>query len=101
MKAIVKLFTEFGQISIACLEEEEDNGDVIMEEENVGNEVGEMPEISFHAISGIHAPKTLRVRGSIGHMATTMLLDSGSTHNFVNETSAKKVGLRPIIWGQI
>ncbi|KAK9266115.1 hypothetical protein L1049_010762 [Liquidambar formosana] len=82
-------------------QEEEDDGDVIMEEENVGNEVGEMPEISFHAISGVHAPKTMRVRGSIGHMATTVLVDSGSTRNFVSKTLAKKEGLQPIIWGQI
>ncbi|KAA8529845.1 hypothetical protein F0562_034386 [Nyssa sinensis] len=80
---------------------EDDDNDVIMEEEDlVKDGVEAKPEISFHAISGTHAPKTMRVNGSIGHIATTVLVDSGSTHNFINAMLAKKVGLQPIMGGR-
>ncbi|KAA8517478.1 hypothetical protein F0562_017771 [Nyssa sinensis] len=80
---------------------EDDDSDVIMEEEDVVEDgVEARPEISFHAISGTHAPETMRVNGSIGHIATIVLVDSGSTHNFINAMLAKKVGLQPIMGGR-
>ncbi|KAA8548911.1 hypothetical protein F0562_000595 [Nyssa sinensis] len=80
---------------------EDDDSDVIMEEEDVVEDgVEAKPEISFHAISGTHAPETMRVNGSIGHIATIVLVDSGSTHNFINAMLAKKVGLQPIMGGR-
>ncbi|KAA8542515.1 hypothetical protein F0562_023667 [Nyssa sinensis] len=78
----------------ACHEEED--GDVIMDmEESVQEDYKEVPEISLHAISGTRAPETMRVKGGIGHISTIVLVDSGSTHNFINETLARKVALQP------
>ncbi|KAA8544487.1 hypothetical protein F0562_022473 [Nyssa sinensis] len=77
----------------ACFEEAD--GDVIMDEEETDHaEFKELPEISLHAISGACASETMRVRGGIGHVSTTVLVDSGSTHNFMSEVLAKKVGLQ-------
>ncbi|XP_077236504.1 uncharacterized protein LOC143878006 [Tasmannia lanceolata] len=83
----------------ACLEEVD--GDVIMEDEDTLEEHStEVPEISLNAISGVRAPETMRVKGSIERVAAMVLIDSGSTQNFVSETLAKKVGLWPIMGGQ-
>ncbi|KAL4181193.1 hypothetical protein AMTRI_Chr12g270040 [Amborella trichopoda] len=57
----------------------------------------ETPEISLHAIAGISAPDIMQVKGSHGHVAVTVLVDSGSTHNFVSEKLARKVGLQPVL----
>ncbi|KAL4189559.1 hypothetical protein AMTRI_Chr08g207740 [Amborella trichopoda] len=45
--------------------------------------------------SGGRPPETMRVKGKLGHIAIMVLIDSGSTHNFMSETLAKKVGLQP------
>ena len=42
----------------------------------------------------------MRVRGNIRRISTIVLVDSGSTHNFINEALAKKVGLQPVQGGQ-
>ncbi|KAH9745476.1 hypothetical protein KPL70_004085 [Citrus sinensis] len=77
----------------ACLEEED--GDVIMEvEENVGGNSSKMPEISLRAILGARASETMRIKGRIGNISTIILVDSGSTHNFMSDVFANKVGLQ-------
>ncbi|KAA8521559.1 hypothetical protein F0562_012232 [Nyssa sinensis] len=77
----------------ACFEEAD--GDIIMDEEETNHgDFKELPEISLHAILGAYASETMRVRGGIGHISTTVLVDSGSTHNFMSEVLAKKVGLQ-------
>ena len=53
------------------------------------------PSISLQAIAGTHAPQTMWIKGSLGHQTITVLIDSGSTHNFLNEKLAKRAGLRP------
>ena len=40
-------------------------------------------QISFYAISGHMAPKMLRVIGSIFDQKVLILVDEGSTHNFI------------------
>ncbi|KAA8541071.1 hypothetical protein F0562_025034 [Nyssa sinensis] len=61
------------------------------------NEEGseDTPKIFLHAISGTRAPQTIRVRGRVRCQAITVLVDSGSTHNFLSEKIAKKIGLQP------
>ncbi|KAK0572903.1 hypothetical protein LWI29_000220 [Acer saccharum] len=81
--------------------EAEGDGDVVMEEDDTEQtSLINMPEISLHAISGSRAPETMRVRGNIGCISTIVLVDSGSTHNFISEVLAKKVGLQPVQGGQ-
>lgn len=68
------------------------------EEESLENGVGEetveeVPEISIHAISDTHAPQTMRILGKIGKQPLQVLVDSGSTHNFLNLQVAKRAGL--------
>ncbi|XP_061352732.1 uncharacterized protein LOC133297581 [Gastrolobium bilobum] len=41
------------------------------------------PQISLHALSGIMVPQTLRFLSYIGESKMSLLVDSGSTHNFL------------------
>ena len=60
----------------------------------------EIPEISFHAISGNAAPQTMRFFGKIEDSVVTILVDSGSTHNFLNSKLATKMGIYPTKKGE-
>jgi hypothetical protein len=42
------------------------------------------PTISCHALTGINTPQTLKIQGYIKNKKVTILIDSGSTHNFIN-----------------
>jgi hypothetical protein len=46
-------------------------------------------QISFHALMGHTIPQTLRVMGQINHNPVAILIDSGSTHNFLQDRVAK------------
>ncbi|XP_061353332.1 uncharacterized protein LOC133298114 [Gastrolobium bilobum] len=41
------------------------------------------PQISLHALSGIMVPQTLRFNSHIGKSEMSLLVDGGSTHNFL------------------
>ncbi|KAH7575574.1 hypothetical protein JRO89_XS02G0152200 [Xanthoceras sorbifolium] len=60
-------------------------------------EVKAVLEISLHSIAGTSAVETIQVQGKLGHTSTIVLVDSGSTHNFMSEKLAQKVGLQPKI----
>jgi hypothetical protein len=47
------------------------------------------PMISCHALVNISTPQTLKIEGYIKKKKVTMLIDSGSTHNFINYKLAK------------
>lgn len=86
---------------IEACNEEDDDGDIEMEIE--GREMGtfnDAPGISLHAIAGIRAPETKRVKGKIGNIGAVVLIDSGSSHNFISEKLAKTVGLQTICGGR-
>jgi hypothetical protein len=51
-------------------------------------------QISFHALMGHTIPQTLRVMGKIKQSPISVLIDSGSTHNFLQDRIAKQLGLR-------
>lgn len=55
------------------------------------NEREEM-HLSLNAISGAAGPNTIRVRALVKNQVLLMLLDSGSSHNFINESLAQKLG---------
>ncbi|GMY22855.1 hypothetical protein FCV25MIE_18096, partial [Fagus crenata] len=46
-------------------------------------------------MSGHSAPDTMKVAGQIYSLSTMVILDSGSSHNFVSESLATLSGLRP------
>lgn len=54
------------------------------------------PSIFLHALAGISAPKfnTIKVWARLGSQELVALLDSGSTHNFINDAS--KTSKRPL-----
>jgi hypothetical protein len=53
----------------------------------------EEPLISLHAIAGCNGPKTMRVKAAIGRKTLVVLIDSGSTHNFVDHKIASALQL--------
>ncbi|XP_041009386.1 uncharacterized mitochondrial protein AtMg00860-like [Juglans microcarpa x Juglans regia] len=52
-----------------------------------------MPEISLHAIASSLSPKTMRVNGKVKDCSVIVLVDTGSTHNFLDPMIVRKVGL--------
>lgn len=50
-------------------------------------------EISHHALTRSQNPKTTRVMGRIGAQWVTILIDTGSTHNFLDPAVLKNVKL--------
>jgi hypothetical protein len=53
------------------------------------------PTISLHALTGIQpwSKRTMQLRVSINDTVLLVLLDSGSTHNFVDTEAAARVGI--------
>lgn len=52
-----------------------------------------MPEISFHTIAGADHPQTLRVVGTLRNRPLILLIDSGSSHNFIDNDVISQFGL--------
>ena len=46
--------------------------------------------MSVHAIAGATSHQTMRIRGNIKKKAIVILIDYGSTHNFLDVTVAKR-----------
>lgn len=65
------------------LEEDEPNENTIMEE----------PVISLHAITGAEHYTTMKVQGNIKAHSVVALIDSGSTHSFIDQSLASKLQL--------
>ena len=76
-------------------DDEEDDGKVLEEIEEKGEEENETVGISLHAIAGTQAPQTMWVRGYMGKKMITILVDLGSTHNFLSERVARRLRLQP------
>ena len=71
--------------SLSILEEEEEtNGEEIQEEEII-------PHISLNALEGTVGFHTMKVTGRTGKQTLHILVDSGSTHNFLNSFVALKL----------
>lgn len=51
------------------------------------------PQLSLNAPAGMPAPKTIHVYGTINHHCVLILVDGGSTHNFIRSRVAKFLGL--------
>lgn len=43
----------------------------------------ESPEISFNALNGTISVNTIRLKGILQNKSISILVDSGSTHNFI------------------
>ena len=53
----------------------------------------ETPKISIAAITGIHQPQTLNIKGHIKNNNVVVLFNTGSTHNFIDVSVAKRLNL--------
>ncbi|KAL8159021.1 hypothetical protein V2J09_000558 [Rumex salicifolius] len=71
------------------LEAEEVEDEVALEE---SLELEESAQISVNAVAGVSNYRTMRVKGMFGKKALFILIDSGSTHNFIDQGIAAKLG---------
>lgn len=53
-----------------------------------------MAQISLNALTGVYNYQTMRVKGLVGRQNVHVLVDCGSTHNFIDVQTAKKLGCR-------
>jgi hypothetical protein len=72
---------------------EEETVDVDMDIESLEDAI---PEISFHALVGTAHPQTFQVIGKIGNQEVIVLIDWGSTHNFIEQSVVTKFGLQVV-----
>ncbi|KAJ9553590.1 LOW QUALITY PROTEIN: hypothetical protein OSB04_017635 [Centaurea solstitialis] len=80
--------------SLLVLEEMEENENLIDEKEDPAVELTQgIPEISLHALTGSVGPKTFRVVAQIHHRSVFVLVDSGSTHNYIHPQVARYLHL--------
>lgn len=78
---------------IEILGTEEEEGE--QENDNVEYEMeGETPQISVNALCGNQSFQTMRVTGISGKTSIHILINSGSTHNFLDVAIAKKPGCK-------
>ena len=59
-----------------------------------GDEKEAKPEVFLNSMVGLATPQTMRVMDKIGKITLMMLIDTGSTHNFLHEPLAKLMGLK-------
>ena len=64
-----------------------------VEDDETTEVLPETPEISIHAIYRARTPQTMKVHGQVGKHQITLLIDSGSTHNFLDTKIARKLGV--------
>ncbi|GJR01060.1 putative mitochondrial protein [Tanacetum coccineum] len=72
------------------------DGDEETYEDCVGDmiKVTASPQITLNALSCLNSYQTMRIRGRIGKQVVNILMDCGSTHNFLDIHTAKKLGCR-------
>lgn len=63
-------------------------------EETTEEDEGNTPAIFLNTIIGMTAPQTMRIMAKIGKVSLTVLIDTGSTHNFLHEPFARIAGLQ-------
>ena len=78
--------------SICLVEDEEQNEDNAVESIREMEELeGTEPYISMNALEGVPGCYTLKVTGMLHKLPIFILVDSGSTHNFMNIEVANKL----------
>ncbi|KAL8551445.1 hypothetical protein ACS0TY_000515 [Phlomoides rotata] len=70
-------------------DEREEEEEMVLEE--VEDEV-QSHVISFNAMAGHSTPDTIKITGKVGPQTLTILLDTGSTHSFIDPYTAGRLG---------
>ncbi|GJU20045.1 hypothetical protein Tco_1153387 [Tanacetum coccineum] len=80
-------------LEVLAIEDDEtqDSDKECLGEENF-DEIEEMPQISLNAMNGVQNYRAMRVNRTVGKNIIHILVDCGSTHNFVDIAVAKKLG---------
>lgn len=71
--------------------EEEEEQDEVKEEGGEEEDEEDNGEISIHALKGMANNKIIKVGGQVKDCNLNILIDSGSTHSFLNEGTAEKL----------
>ncbi|GJZ40777.1 putative mitochondrial protein [Tanacetum coccineum] len=83
---------------VASEEMFEEDDDCVLTEQGMVNAIEEeelvRPQISLNAMTGVPSYQTMRVRGYVGKQLLHILVDSGSTHNFLDLSAARKMGCK-------
>lgn len=76
------------------VEEEEEECEVTnaFEEEENSEELALSPQMSVHSLDGTSDYRTIRVKGGIKGRSVHILIDSGSTHKFMDLETTKRLG---------
>lgn len=86
------------QMMVMELEGNDDSNEEEPENEPVLQEITtpdpETPQMSLQALTGVATYQTMHVKGLYNKKALQILLDSGSTHNFLDINMARKLGCR-------
>ena len=61
----------------------------VVEEAECDNENN--PNISLHAIEGVEGTTSMRIKGHVGWRTLQILIDNGSTHDFLDYDLAKRL----------
>lgn len=84
------------QIYVLTIDSDESDGNIYFkwepgEDKFLGMQ-HEEPQLSLHATTGVFSYNTMRVRGAVRTNYLSILIDSGSSHNFLDGATAKKLG---------
>ncbi|XP_020092846.1 uncharacterized protein LOC109713256 [Ananas comosus] len=82
-----------------CLHEETGEGGVVDGEEQGSGAIPDSEEaqeigVSVHVLSGEKPQDTIKIRGEAKNRTLTLLIDTGSTHSFIDLRVAKEIGAR-------
>ncbi|XP_042067267.1 uncharacterized protein LOC121810570 [Salvia splendens] len=78
-------------IHLIELGEVTENEDQIISEEETEEEGKSDLQLSLHAVWGKDGPQVMRIKGLCQKRALKILIDTGSTHNFLSSKIAKKI----------
>ncbi|CAA0810448.1 Unknown protein, partial [Striga hermonthica] len=80
-------------IEVANPDDEEAEVEEELHQEEETEALHEEPEISMHAMAGIRGPRTMRLPAWVKDRKVVVLVDNGSSHNFINADLSQKLNL--------
>ncbi|CAA2982796.1 Hypothetical predicted protein [Olea europaea subsp. europaea] len=81
------------ELQVLVVQEENGMEQVEAPEEEEGDELGELIELSIKSVVGLFIPQTMKLQGSILGQSVVVIIDCGATHNFISNELVWKLGL--------